>query len=400
MYIVFHDTDMDGIGAAAAFALKARSEDTSIQFRPTTYQREKFRERFLATMNPLKDSNADIRVVFVDYTPDDFILACLTTGMQAGEIDEVIILDHHRTSKHDLLKFFHLDGAQNGDQVTLDGVTYTWETLVRPFAVKGQDEPIYLTDSLLSAPNFTVVPECDNMSAALIAYDYCFPKAKARLNHLDVLTGNADRYDNIFGLISDRDTWQKIDPRTVPVHEGLSVIFETEGLSTFEQRIDYLVRLHTRLSSAERLDTMLDPTDELHAISGPDFLNPIKEAGLHAIAYRDNIFRDMDRNIQFFRTEFGLVAINQCPYLIASEYAQHVEGSYSIDYVLLVLGQDYAEGKVYCTLRSNSGHVDVSEFARKHGGGGHKAAAGCTMAIHAFADLTKTPYDKDLVGKK
>lgn len=53
-----------------------------------------------------------------------------------------------------------------------------------------------------------------------------------------------------------------------------------------------------------------------------------------------------------------------------------------------------ADGRVLVSLRSLKGGFDVSALAKKYGGGGHQAAAGCTMSLEEWLEFTHQPLPK------
>lgn len=52
------------------------------------------------------------------------------------------------------------------------------------------------------------------------------------------------------------------------------------------------------------------------------------------------------------------------------------------------------DGRVLVSLRSHKGGFDVSALAKKYGGGGHQAAAGCSMSLAEWLEFTHQPLPK------
>ena len=111
----------------------------------------------------------------------------------------------------------------------------------------------------------------------------------------------------------------------------------------------------------------------LHA-SGPH-LEQIKEAG-KALDRK----HQMDcASIAAEATVVDRVAFLNCNHMFASECGNMLAKRDDVDFAAcyIIVGQD-----VRFSLRS-AGQFDVSAVAKRHGGGGHKAASGCTISLGA-----------------
>jgi phosphoesterase RecJ-like protein len=89
-------------------------------------------------------------------------------------------------------------------------------------------------------------------------------------------------------------------------------------------------------------------------------------------------------NLQLF--DYGRIAVLELTNSMVEEFHAKVEDTEGfIDYAMAIEGvelvaflREIEPGQVRASLRSLN-HLDVASFAEKHGGGGHKKAAGLTI---------------------
>lgn len=170
----------------------------------------------------------------------------------------------------------------------------------------------------------------NNRSGALLAW-----------NHFNPL--QVDNAPLIIRAIDDRDRWQfKLD-KTKEINEGLRFVAHTVkdyALAIEDDDVDTLIRIGSIL-----------------------------------VVKTDQQVKGTMKNARIAQDENGhKFAIVNCPSSITSELGNTLCKELDIDYALMYTINE-AERKTIYSLRSVA-HFDVSEIAKKRGGGGHKNAAG------------------------
>lgn len=186
----------------------------------------------------------------------------------------------------------------------------------------------------------TALEECGDLdfchfdmehSGAVLAWQFCFPE---------------DKIPNLLKHIEDRDLWKWKMP------------FSEEILSVVD--------------SVERTFKNWDALAKQVSISDTDSWNMILNKGQGILEYKRNLIRNMIKYVHHLDIDGHRIPAVNCSFF-QSEIANQ-----------LSVGQPFAaayywNGESYCfSLRSNEGGSDVSEIAKKYGGGGHIRASGFT----------------------
>jgi len=169
-------------------------------------------------------------------------------------------------------------------------------------------------------------------------------------------------------------TWEYFYPADKPVPEPVELIGDYDvwkfkygdGTRNFVEGI----KLHDHDPASERWIDLLNYSDEYMEIA---------RDGRIAIKYRDNYYKELIDNISFF-TEFegySAVACNACK--VNSMLFDSVAG---MDFDLMM--PFYYDGRVWTVSIYSTKDIDCAMLAEKHGGGGHKSAAGFQCAELPF----------------
>jgi oligoribonuclease NrnB/cAMP/cGMP phosphodiesterase (DHH superfamily) len=100
-------------------------------------------------------------------------------------------------------------------------------------------------------------------------------------------------------------------------------------------------------------------------------LSEIKEKGETALQYRDNYYAGLIKAFSFFTTFHGYRCVACNAGSVSSQLFDTVEGEYDIMMPFVFDGTQWT-----VSLYTEDKSIDVSEIAKKYGGGGHNGAAG------------------------
>lgn len=257
-------------------------------------------------------------------------------------------------------------GAENvGKTVEYLATKYTSESMVKFFDVAFEQKEFDLL--LAKFPNakvwdhhITTQKSCkehpqlyfnNEKSGAMLAWDHYFPDRVAPA---------------LVQYVQDRDLWTfKLDNSKAISHWSFQ---------TLRPRIDDLGKWKSYLLSDNWIPTA-------------------KTVGETIISVNNRLMEDVKRNILLIKiAEHNVAMVNS--QVFRSELGndlciEHPECHYS-----LVWYHNANSGKVYVSLRSektNPNAADLSEIAKRYGGGGHKHAAGFELSWEEFGVLLKNP---------
>lgn len=168
-------------------------------------------------------------------------------------------------------------------------------------------------------------------SGAVMMWDFCFPGEEAPL---------------LLKLIEDRDLWRFDLPQTKPFGVWLRCEpFEFERWELIAQQLNDARDCANIMAEAEAMQRFFDQK-----------------------------VAEIARYARFERMAGHSVVLCNCPPMFASEVGHLLLKQYaSVDFAACY--SDHANTRAY-SLRSEDSRVDVSEVAKRWGGGGHRNAAG------------------------
>lgn len=246
------------------------------------------------------------------------------------ELKSVIILDHHKTALHELHTY------------TLDDVPLTCISATN------------LIDANRMEDGSAIIATFDMCkSGAVIAWNFCHPDKPV---------------PELFLYIQDRDLWQHKLRWTKEVNAALSSYEKTfyewqyqfcDWLSNKDQRDESITRDNLRVTG----ESILRARKQL--------VESIAEETISTVMFNHSINK-----------KWNTVVCN-CPHTLASDVGHFLcENKSSFDFDLAeAFSTTYyinKEGNYVYSLRSLEGGADVSDIAKKFGGGGHRNAAGFT----------------------
>lgn len=213
-----------------------------------------------------------------------------------------------------------------------------------------------------------------------------------------VLADSAHVFDNlpmhanikrVATYVSDRDTWQRDNKDAIAFHEGISPhVFSKDeatdkiypfnpfsGFSGAQTRVEYMGAV---LNSPEHVQRALDE-------------------GRVIIEYRDSVIRSIVESEARFYGPNKIAdckhVIVSCPYVLSSECGDYLRENFP-DYDLFLMvrnnfGRDYS-----CSVRSRMPEFSAKQFAQHYGGGGHDAAAGCSIRVDELRHFYAGAYTR------
>ena len=162
---------------------------------------------------------------------------------------------------------------------------------------------------------------------------------------------------DILHYIEDYDLWNWKYEKTDVVHEGL----EAEGYEV-EDLMQYINGSTVGLMKAGRVACSYRDKQITHHV---------KHANVQGVCW------DADMG------PVEAVIVKCSTSNLKSKLGHRVLEEYPDAHFAIVYTADLVEDKVYCSLRSR-GDFDVRRVAESLGGGGHEAAAGCSLSIDKF----------------
>jgi len=163
---------------------------------------------------------------------------------------------------------------------------------------------------------------------------------------LDELFGSrANRFGPLVSYVEDRDLWRF--------------------------NLDFSREVNAWIGCVEQtFDNWHDLAREIH-----DDLASVIGRGTGALSAVDRYVRDMSKQARMLRFDGSDVPVVNAPYINTSELVGHLAEAHPF----AVGWFQRADAKYQYSLRSR-GDVDVSEIAKRYGGGGHRNAAGFVVA--------------------
>lgn len=236
-----------------------------------------------------------------------------------------------------------------GEEIVMVDFSYPREAILDMALIAGKITIIdhhKTAQAALSAPfprQFDTEPLCEvecifdmEKSGAVLAWEYFYPDS-------DI--------PELLQHIQDRDLWRFELPRTKEIHKGLSLYAD---FREWEDLILYPNKLREVAAEGAAIDAYLEAQSK-KIIETPPMLWPLEMAVVPVY------------NLMGFM-------ISETLHLALEKYP---EAPYAVNYFDIP-----DEGKRVYSLRSRRGtDVDVSEIAKKYGGGGHKHAAGFALEI-------------------
>lgn len=196
-----------------------------------------------------------------------------------------------------------------------------------PFYGLCEDVPRALTTSKGDSPNVLVNFDSER-SGAIMAWSFCHP---------------GDRAPAILEYVQDRDLWR-------------FALEESREINAYIRSLDHQFEVWNGLRSI-------------------DAIVPYGEAILRQ--QRKDMDALLSATVRRMRIGGHDVPVANLPFYMASEAGNQLsEGNpFAASYF------DRSDGQRQFSLRSSKGGLDVSEIAKRYGGGGHKHAAGFTVPI-------------------
>lgn len=188
-------------------------------------------------------------------------------------------------------------------------------------------------------------------SGCQITWDYFFPD-QPRPKFLD--------------YVADRDLW-------------LWELEDSKDINAGMNMIGY--------DNLDRYENWNDVKDELKAI------------GEAFNIYKNRKIDDISKYAKkmYYKNRDSLLCVFCSDYEIVSDLGNSIcTKNPDIDFAVIVTNYSISNRTVSLSLRSNG--YDVSEIAKRYGGGGHQKAAGCTVSIHQFEKDFKSKIRTGLFG--
>lgn len=240
-------------------------------------------------------------------------------GMIAAGARSIVILDHHKTAQEALEPFAVASTAVGWyDYTDIDGLL-----LSREWADVAAPEIIALFDM--------------DSSGARMAWDFAFP---------------GERVPQLVRLAARYDLWQ-FQPNTGDPAELLHLAIQAGAMS---------------IASMDALDQEFWAGDE-----------PLRR-GTVIDTFRQPLIREIAARA-YYRTVGGVecVIAVECPYSLVSAVGHYLLDAHpAAPFAAMSVTGEEAVG---WSLRSHDGRMDVSEVAKRQGGGGHRNAAGFRVEV-------------------
>lgn len=180
--------------------------------------------------------------------------------------------------------------------------------------------------------------------------------------------------DNFVNMVRRYDTWEWTDGKNDNVEKDLNTIFNYYGI------VEFLEKMVTRLQCPTTYPNIITMDEQI----------------VLKVKYKDE--KDYIDDVES-RMEISIIGHHTVGIVYASRYLSIVGNTIckrhpNIDYIIMI---DMESGKY--SLRAVKDDVDVSEVAKRLGGGGHKAAAGAPIGKFAKYDMMKDLTARLMEGK-
>jgi len=165
--------------------------------------------------------------------------------------------------------------------------------------------------------------------------------------------------------VEDRDLWKWKYKDTANFYAGIQLVLSTLKYDDFNSMFNIFDEIYN------------NPSKSLYYIELGDLINRSIQQKASNIAYshskKSDTYLDTHNN-----KEYNICIVN-CPTDIISEVGSILTKDYNFDFAVL-WRYNHPNSEYIISMRANNNNaiVDVSEIARKYGGGGHKSAASFT----------------------
>lgn len=173
--------------------------------------------------------------------------------------------------------------------------------------------------------------------------------------------------------VEDRDLWKWKYKETANFYAGIQLVLSTLKYDDFEEMFNILDELYNI------------PNKTLYYVEMGDLINRSIQQKAYNIASYHSKKSDKYKSVQAsdMNKEYNICIVN-CPTDIISEVGSILTKDYNFDFAVL-WRYNHPTGEYIVSLRANNidrDVADVSEIARKYGGGGHKNAASFSTKIN------------------
>lgn len=194
-------------------------------------------------------------------------------------------------------------------------------------------------------------------SAAYLVYKYCNENV------------DDDHVPLYIKYVEDRDLWAwKYRERSEPMYQGILHMKDT-GQKNFKHLLKYL--------------------------ESDDEVNKVIEVGIKVMDENKKYIENVVKNVKKTMFEGKIIMLQPLtkPHMI-SEISEHLYTNNNVDYTVCWFGhkdnkylgrislQPFVNHKYVLSFRTNNNDVNVSEVAKKFGGGGHPKASGATIEMN------------------
>ncbi len=197
--------------------------------------------------------------------------------------------------------------------------------------------------------------------------------------------------------VNDRDLWVR-RTEALEFHEGVYPIANSReenewygNPKPFKLPLPHpSVPVSQRMAILHQLDSGVEVLGLV--LNDAELFEALKVKGRAAIEYRDGLIKSICGSARFYKAnKFCDVnhIIVDCPYALASECGEYLRNAYPEYHAFFMIRITRDFDSISVSLRSRSGYFNAREFALDNGGGGHPAAAGCSIKMDRWNSFSE-----------